>query len=78
MKVHATQTAVQGMQKAQQKALDAATSIAENGVNGDVVQDIVDLKVAKHEFSANVKMLQQIDELRQAALRILPTDRDKS
>ena len=63
LEISATQHALEGLQRAGEMMNRAAESIAgatpEKG-EGNLVKDIVDLKVARHMFKANIIVLKEI------------------
>jgi predicted lipid-binding transport protein (Tim44 family) len=72
--VSAIRSAVSGMHKALEKLNKAADSIAKIGTtkdDGDLPQDVVDIKTAKHEYKANIAVLKAQQEVDKTTLDII-------
>lgn len=64
----ASQTAIEGLKKAEEKTLQAAQNIAEGSLNPE---DVVQLSLAAADFKANVAVLKSSDEMTKSLLDIV-------
>ncbi len=72
--VGAIQAAIDGINKAYEKMNKGADSIAnigKAGENGDLVEDIVEIKMAKHSLKANVAVLKAQKEMDKTTIDII-------
>lgn len=72
MKVSAIDSALVGMQRAQQKVDRSAASLAEPlSETSDTVRDVTDLKTGVYEFKAGVLALKKSLEMQESVLDLL-------
>lgn len=64
----ASQSAIEGLKKAEEKTLQAAQNIAEGSLNPE---DVVSLSLAAADFKANVAVLKTSDEMNKSLLDIV-------
>lgn len=64
----ATQSAIEGLKKAEEKTLQAAQNIASGALNPE---DVVSLSLAATDFKANVAVLKTNDEMTKSLLDIV-------
>lgn len=64
----ASQAAIEGLKRAQEKTLAAAQNIAEGSLNPE---DVVALSLAAADFKANVAVLKSEDEMTKSLLDIV-------
>jgi hypothetical protein len=64
----ASQAAIEGLKKAEEKTLQAAQNIAEGPLNPE---DVVALSLAATDFKANVAVLKSTDEMAKSTLDIV-------
>lgn len=72
--VSTVQSALTGMAKALEKLGKAADSISKMGTtkdDSDFIKDIVDIKMAKHSYKANIALLEKQKEVDKATLDIM-------
>lgn len=70
--INAITSALSGLNKASTQVDQAAQRIAQSGTNGasqsDIIEDVVDIKVAETSYKANIAVLKVADELSQELL----------
>jgi len=72
--ISAMQSALAGMQAAGQQAQKAAEGVSSFAVtknDSDLVQDIVDLKLAKHSLRANVSAMKTAQEMEEHLIDVM-------
>lgn len=67
--INAISSALSGLITASKQVEQSASNIANNGSNGQVIEDIVDIKVAETAYKANLQTLKVADELTQELIR---------
>ncbi len=70
--INAITSALSGLNKASAQVEQSAQNIAESGTNGtsqsDLIEDVIDIKVAETSYKANIAVLKVADELTQELL----------
>lgn len=64
----ASQSAIEGLKRAEEKTLQAAQNIAEGALNPE---DVVSLSLAAADFKSNVAVLKTSDEMTKSLLDIV-------
>lgn len=67
--ISAINNALQGLQNATKQVDQGAARIANNAVNANTIEDIVDIKVAQTSYEANLKVMKVADDLTKELLR---------
>ena len=67
--ISAINSALQGLQNASKQVEQSAVRIATEPTPENLVEDIVDIKVAETAYKANLKVIEVADELTQELLR---------
>ncbi len=66
--INAINSALQGLQSATKQVEQSATRIATEPTPKNLVEDIVDIKVAETAYKANLKVIEIADDLTQELL----------
>lgn len=65
----ALQSAVQGLQKSSANVAKAADNIANPQRGGEVIKDIIDIKINENNFKANALVVETTKDLQEALFR---------
>lgn len=66
--INAITSALSGLTSASKQVEQSAASIAQSPSQGQIIEDIIDIKVAETSYKANLKTLQVANELTEELL----------